>query len=57
VVRLDNIGLETKTLERERERVGVGSIVEKKVKTWLRWFGHVERSYTFCSKKSRYDEG
>ena len=31
------------TLERERERVGVTPIVEKTVKTRLRWFGHVER--------------
>jgi len=25
------------------ERVGVLLIIEKKVETWLRWFGHVKR--------------
>ena len=39
MVRLDEIELETTTLE----RVGVPPIVEKMVETRLRWFGHVER--------------
>lgn len=25
-----------------RERVEVAAVVEKRVETWLKWFGHVE---------------
>jgi hypothetical protein len=43
VVRLGEIELEMTTLD--GERVGVSPIVEKMVKTRLRWFGHVERRH------------
>lgn len=49
MVRLDRIRLEMTTLV----RVGVTSLLEKIIETSLRYFGHVEKTCRFYSKKSR----